>query len=265
MSTVVTSERVHVDAYRDNAGDYLIYHFHIVAYRWFSRYATGKTVLDFGCGTGYGAYELSRYARRVDAVDISTEAIEFARANYRASNLTFTRIGRIEVCPLPFEDRIYDLVVSNQVIEHIREPERYLSEAKRVMTEAGVLVLATPDRTTRLFPYQRPWNQYHVREYSENELIAMLLKHFADVRIFGMGGEERVLAMELSRTAKLRFLTLPFTFPFAPDWWRVFGLKLLKRLKVRKQLCLPTFDETAVWIQNGVSPSVNIIAEARRG
>ena len=258
-----TSERLQVDAYKDNAGDYLIYLFHIVAYRWFSQYAKDKTVLDFGCGTGYGAFEISKVARHVDAVDIAYEAIEYANANYRSLNLRFAQIKPVADSPLPFDSEKYDLIISNQVIEHIRDPSTYIVEAKRVMRKDGMLVLATPDRTTRLFPHQKPWNRFHVWEYAESEMIALLRQHFDGVRTFGMTGDSSTLAIELSRTARLRLLTLPFTLPFVPEWWREFGLHTLKRFKGEPAPSPASFGEDAVWIGKDVSPSVNIIAEAR--
>ena len=72
-----------------------------------------------------------------------------------------------------------------------------------------------------------------------------------------------MVAMELSRTARLRLLTLPFTLPFVPEWWREFGLRTLKRLKGEPAPSPASFGEDAVWIDKDVSTSVNIIAEAR--
>src|SRR5947209_10327949 len=62
---------------------------HIARYAFAARLAHGKRVLDAGCGAGYGSAELAHTAQSVIGMDISAEAVEFARANYRLPNLTF--------------------------------------------------------------------------------------------------------------------------------------------------------------------------------
>ena len=62
---------------------------HLVRYRFAARSAAGCTVLDVGCGTGYGASLLAAKARLVVGVDNAPEAIQYAQANYPDGNLRF--------------------------------------------------------------------------------------------------------------------------------------------------------------------------------
>src|SRR5947209_2650970 len=48
-----------------------------------------KSVLDLGCGTGYGSFILASVAQVVLGLDISQETVSFARQNYSAANLSF--------------------------------------------------------------------------------------------------------------------------------------------------------------------------------
>ena len=73
---MVTSERMNVDAYSKNLNDYIIYLTHMATYEFAEKYCKNKIVLDFGCGTGYGSYFISKIAKKVIAVDISKEAID---------------------------------------------------------------------------------------------------------------------------------------------------------------------------------------------
>ena len=66
---------------------------------------------------------------------------------------------------MPFADASFGAVLSFQVIEHLDRPDAYLAEASRVLAPGGVLLLATPDRATRLYSWQQPWNRFHVTEY----------------------------------------------------------------------------------------------------
>ena len=189
-----TGERVVVERYRSTPEEYLIYLFHMASYRFAERYTAGREVLDYGCGSGYGCAEITAGAARVLGVDVSGEAVERARAEFGGPGLEFAPIEAER--PLPFADASFDTVLSFQVIEHVRDPALYLDEARRVLRPGGHLVLATPDRRTRLLPGQRPWNQWHVTEYSERALGRLLRAHFDQVEVLCMSGERDVLELE---------------------------------------------------------------------
>ena len=265
-----TSERVTVEAYQSTLGDYLIYLFHVATYEFARSYVKGRRVLDFGCGTGYGTHALASAATAIEGIDISTDAIAHARGHFEAENLTFRVVEPVDVKPLPFDDGSFDTVVSFQVIEHISGVDSYLDEIRRVLAPGGVLVCATPDRTTRLFQRQRPWNLHHVHEYAPNELEALLAGTFPVVEMFGMTAPEDLLRHELRRTHKLRLLTLPFTFPGAPEKVRAGGLGVMKWIEARRAPSAAETPGTAhdfgaevIQIEPDAHPSVNIVAVAR--
>ncbi len=101
--------------------------------------------LDYGCADGgYSAGLLDSGAEQVTGVDVARERI--AQANERE-----TRGGRLEfLCvqddTLPFEDMTFDGVLINEVLEHVIDEERTLSEIARVLRPNGRLVLYSPNR-----------------------------------------------------------------------------------------------------------------------
>ncbi len=266
-----TTERMTVGAYQSNISDYLIYLFHVASYEFARPYCRGRRVLDFGSGTGYGAHALAPDCDRIVGVDISPDAVRHATDHYRADGLRFEMISPIEVAPLPFDEGAFDTVISFQVIEHVPDAGAYLSEIVRVLAPGGVFVCATPDRTLRLFPHQRPWNLYHLHEYRPKELERLLLDTFEDVEIHGMTAPPGVIDHELRRIRRTRLLTYPFTFPGAPEALRRGGLGLLKRMRARKPASPATatppafdFGHEVITISATATPSVNIVAVARR-
>ena len=270
-----TSERLVVDDVPSGRDDYLIYLIHVATYEFARPLITGRRVLDFGCGTGYGTHRLSGDSASIVGVDVADDAVHFAASRYEASNLSFQAIRPIEAAPLPFPDGSFDVVLSFQVIEHVTDPDRYLGEVVRVLSDGGMLVIATPDRSTRLLAGQRPWNRYHRVEYDQTELERLLSTRFGQVEVNTMSGERDLVDGEIRRTRRLRWVTLPFTFPRAPEAWRQAGLAGLDRAKSAiarsgaHTTSLPSdapqpapYDESALRIGRGLQPSVTLVAVA---
>jgi SAM-dependent methyltransferase len=270
MQLQPTGERVIEEYYLSSPERYLIYLFHTATYRFALEHARGNRVLDYGCGSGYGSHLIAPACQSVTGVDISADAVAYAAEHYQAPNLDYRRIDRAEVARLPFADASFDTVLSFQVIEHIRDVEPYLSEIWRVLKPKGVFICATPDRSTRLLPWQKPWNVYHVHEYGAREFAQTLTTKFANVDMWRMGGNPAVLGKELRRTRRARWACLPFTLPFVPELLRISSLNLLKSLGREAKAAGVGgpeqfgFSEEDLCIGRDITPSVNLIAVARK-
>lgn len=260
----MTGERVLEAAYQTSPGGYLIYLMHIASYRLAEAYCAGKVVLDLGCGTGYGASHIADLAHSVCGVDVSAEAITFARTQYPKSNLHFETITA--GARLPFGDQSFDVVLSFQVLEHVQDDARYVAEATRVLRPGGLLILVTPDRQHRLLRAQRPWNRWHVREYGMKELLELIKKDLVVKDAFYMGLKGEGVALEFNRYRFLKWATLPFTFPGAPEGWRRFGLALLHRLRPARshENFKPAFGPEVIEFSHEVTHPVNLVVIATR-
>ena len=266
MELEPTGERMIMDRYQSSPEDFAIYLMHIATYRFAEPYTRRKRVLDFGCGSGYGSAQVAATAAKVVGVDVAGDAVDYARAHFVRDNLSYQRVAPDGI--LPFEDGSFDTVLSFQVLEHIPDPTVYLSEIRRVLAPEGCLVLATPDRSTRLLPLQRPWNRWHVHEYGAGELGKLLSRHFGHVEVMGMTARRDMLDIELRRARKVKWLSLPFTLPIMPDRLRVAALNLVHKARgpgiaTGEPREFP-WDASDVKIEAGASPSVNLVAIARR-
>jgi SAM-dependent methyltransferase len=105
-----------------------------------SEVAAGDRALDLGCGDGTFTAELVRAGADAVGVDVAGAAIR--RATARHPSLDF-RLAPIDG-PLPFEDASLDVVWSSEVIEHVADTARWLSEVRRVLAPSGRLLLTTP-------------------------------------------------------------------------------------------------------------------------
>ena len=191
---------------------------HVATYQYAYKFVAGKRVLDFGCGSGYGSYMLSGVADSVTAVDVSREAVDFAKGNYASGNLIFKTIPELT-------DDKYDVITSFQVIEHVSNEEEYIQKIKSLLRPDGCLLISTPNKRYRLFNYiQRPWNIFHLKEYSGNSFSNLLLKYFKSVDLLKIGSKANFVLNEISRTKKQRLITLPCTLIIYPHSLRVFLL-----------------------------------------
>ncbi len=92
-------------------------------------------ILEIGCGTGKNTIFLNQIGSQVHALDFSEGMIEKAKNKVQAGNVKFSVADLTQRWPC--EDRSYDLIVCNLVLEHIQDLSFIFSEAFRVLEENG--------------------------------------------------------------------------------------------------------------------------------
>jgi 2-polyprenyl-3-methyl-5-hydroxy-6-metoxy-1,4-benzoquinol methylase len=99
----------------------------------------GKRVLDVGCR--YGALTRAYVdGNEVVGIDVDHEALEEA-----ARDLGIETQWANADDGLAFEDASFDVVVAGELLEHIRDPERLVGEALRVLRPSGTFVASVPN------------------------------------------------------------------------------------------------------------------------
>jgi 2-polyprenyl-3-methyl-5-hydroxy-6-metoxy-1,4-benzoquinol methylase len=211
-----TSERVSPEEYERTTEDRLIYLLHEKTYRFAAEYVAGKSVLDFGCGDGYGTRILAERSRNIVGVDVDSPTIELAKKKHSSASLTFA-CQPPEAAQLPFDAGSFDVAVSFQVIEHVDDVALYLKEIHRVLRNGGRFLLSTPNASSRLLPFQNPWNKHHLREYSLRELTAVLGAHFHVEQALGLTYTPPWLDIETRRVTRNKWLLLPLSNKLVPQ------------------------------------------------
>jgi SAM-dependent methyltransferase len=115
--------------------------FLIAALRDLAELNVGGKVLDLGCGAGVLVKKLQEAG--LDAWGCDGEfgsGTEFRHAT--------ERLRRIEICPyrLPFEDRLFDAVVTVGVLEHVSNKDRMFGEIYRVLKGGGTMIHVFPSK-----------------------------------------------------------------------------------------------------------------------
>lgn len=162
---------------------------------------TGHRVLDLGCGAGeFTALAAAAGARSVGA-EVAEAALE--RAQHAHPGLDF-RLVRIDG-PLPFEDNGFDLVWSSEVIEHVADTARWLSEVRRVLVPHGRLLLTTPAHgrlrvaVGGVERFSEPLGD-HLHLYTRRSLAQLLEEFgFAEVTVRAVAGPPLLRRLLLAR------------------------------------------------------------------
>lgn len=173
-------------------------------YRFALEFAAGMDVLEVACGTGIGLGLLAEDAKSVVGVDIDAKNLAVAR---RISEKNSVELGEMDAHNLVFPDASFDLVVFFEAIYYLKNPERFVAEARRVLRNSGRLIVCTvnPD-----------WKDFHPspfaeKYYSVRELRSLLAAKFRQVNFYG-------------------------AFPVAKDGFQAWCLSVLKRAAVSLDL-----------------------------
>lgn len=142
-------------------------------------YCEGARVLDAACGVGYGTAILATRAQDVLALDLSDDAIRYARERYGAPNVEF-RVA--DLLDPHLDDDAFDVIVSFETIEHLPDRETYLRHLARALRPDGTYVVSTPRADVTVEP---PDNPFHCVEYSRADFEALLHRFFGEVELFG--------------------------------------------------------------------------------
>jgi SAM-dependent methyltransferase len=185
---------------------------HEAAYRMAARSLRASheaRVLDVGCGEGYGAAILRAAGAGVDAVELDPGTAEHAARTYPG-----IRVVRADACSLPYRAGTFDAIVALQVLEHLFCADGFLRRARELLRPGGTLVLSTPNRET-FSPDDVP-NDFHVYEYTAEELDAILRVHFDDVSVMGLHHGRKIAALERVTNSSLQQRLMRTAYPELP-------------------------------------------------
>lgn len=175
MAKLHTAERVSAQ----DASDNYVFQRSILAYHKASEIVSGR-VLEIGTGMGYGVRIVAPHTEEFITIDKSEAYAEPLPEN--------ARFLQMAAPPIRFENESFDYVISFQVIEHIKQDKEFVKEVWRVLKKGGRFIVSTPNAPMSLT--RNPW---HVREYTGEELQALLGSEFSQVEMYGVNGNEKIM------------------------------------------------------------------------
>ena len=166
---------------------------------------TGPRILDFGCGSGWLTNILAMFGPTV-GVELSPHAVETATRRFPAAKFEASDVFKWQ-----HPAGSFDVVVSQEVLEHVDEQALYLQLAANFLRDKGFLILTTPNKYTMMaMPEQQRtgWSNQPLENWlTPGEVRTLLQKNFENVHldtiIFGMGSSGSYRAVNSAKLLRL--------------------------------------------------------------
>ena len=153
-----------------------------------------KNLLDVGCGDGTRTLRLAEYysidKKNLYGLDYDQNLINFCNLEFDSSRVN------LEVDPIPFNEGMFDLVICNQVLEHLKNYQRVINHMIRVTKMGGYIVIGIPNlahlinRIYLIFgkqPMCADINSSHVRAFTHRS-FALKLSSIKTVKLIDFKG-----------------------------------------------------------------------------
>ena len=128
-------------------------------------------LLDIGCGS---SPIITRYPGAV-ATDVNVKKLEFMQEKFPRAIY-----NKVPAEKLPYVEDSFDHVLCIEVLEHLPNPEKAISEIVRVLKLNGQAVIATPDYSKRLWHIAErftPYKEKHIVQFTKEKLEEVCISY----------------------------------------------------------------------------------------
>jgi len=133
-----------------------------------------KKVIEVGCGKGYLLALMKHLGWKVQGIEISSEASQFAISRFGVP--TFT--GTLESYSKNEQHNIFPVVMALDVIEHVPDPVEFLKSIDKILCNDGILIIDTPNGNSKnidnLGKKWEAFNPFHIYFFSPSILQTLL-------------------------------------------------------------------------------------------
>jgi len=160
-------------------------------FNWLHEHATGKRILDFGCGSGIHTTEMARFAGHVTGIDISPETIRLAQEHAQSEGLAGKTTFVVKDAEnLDFPPGSFDVVTVHGVLHHM-DLDAAMSQIRKVLTPQGRAIFLEALANNPIIhayrtstPHLRTeWETKHILRYEDTEKMRKYFKR-VEVRTF---------------------------------------------------------------------------------
>jgi SAM-dependent methyltransferase len=166
---------------------YLIQWNHLTAAKVIAGQPKIKNLLDIGTFNGFFVKYMREKGYEAYGVDFNEDAIRNGIDNYNLQ-------GYLSIDAKNFEVEKYDCISAFEVIEHLEDPNQFLSDISSLLTKDGLLAISCPNNKM-LWRVQVDYPPHHLSRFSPVSLRLMLEKHGFEI----LQHKEQMSFVDLSR------------------------------------------------------------------
>lgn len=166
-------------------------------FRKLCEYVKPGLILDVGCGKAQTDVALAKVVTQAFMVgsDFSYSALKVAKQRCKQKGVSINLV-RCDVCYLPFRNDVFDVIFSEEVLEHVHEVEVMLTEVRRVLKAGASFIISVPNGISpfyaiwrRLLTFKGKWIYGSEHAYTSWNVRQLLRNHsftFRDLFYFEM-------------------------------------------------------------------------------
>lgn len=169
-----------------------------------------KKILDFGCGNGAQTVLFANLNCNIDALDIDSHELAVFDEYIRNNQITNITTHLYDGGQIPFPSNHFDIVLSYEVLEHVKNQSSTLKEIYRILKDDGELIITVPNKgwvfeTHGAYLPLLPWNRVPFFSW----LPFSIHDRYAKARIYRMRDIVRLLSNNGFIIESTSYITAP--------------------------------------------------------
>lgn len=163
----------------------------------------GLEILEVGCGYGYLTYALNQMGHHAIGIDISKNAINYAKSNF-GNHFQLSSLADFKT------NQKFDIIVATELIEHLDNPAGFIHGCVNLLKDGGKILLTTPKKDfapkkaiwkTDLPPVHTTW--LSKKSFKNIARQNSLDCNFADFSRYVARGENKLICYILDRINRI--------------------------------------------------------------
>ncbi|QTN00781.1 methyltransferase domain-containing protein [Sediminibacillus dalangtanensis] len=182
---------------------------------WVCENSFGELILDVGCSQGITPILLGREGKRVKGIDLLEESISYAKRLLSGESKITQEYVEFETANFinyDFGDEKYDTIIFGEILEHITDPKRFLTQADKLLNEEGQVIVTVPFGINNYFDHKKTYYLQDLLDFQTENLSITEVKFFGRWigAIFKKSSakEQLVITTELLKRLEDNFHTL---------------------------------------------------------
>lgn len=224
-------------------------------------------VLDIGCGNGGTSLILSK--------ENFVVSLEIDLLKLKVQNMKGQRLVNADALQMPFKNSSFDIIVLQDVIEHVLKPRELINSCAKLLKENGILYLSTPNRLSLLNLISDPhWGLPLLSLFNRNIIRKYFLKYFRKkdinrkdiAQLFSLNQIENILQNNFKLNLNTKNVVAQLLNGKKGIVWsnfHLFLIRLLNFLKMKRVFLNLSNDKFGI-INKYLTPTFYIVAQKQK-